>query len=381
MAPDKKGSQDGSRRSENISPSVEDFQRPIPIFKSNPLSQRTSNSTLAERPRSRVTASPTQSRNAQPPADTPSSQISVVIDNSQRAFTQSTATEELLSRFIQPLPATSGRPPERITARNPPVKKEYRRQLLAELEKDTSVIYGRTSSVEAVFGPHGFSQMYSTDGDKALRKQQAQPKAKKIRRKEVKLDWASSEASARELLEPKKLVRPQEQASQILRSRFDDATEPPITFANNLNDKQLSGKFQFISSYIRRPGVEAAPPEARTYGCDCIGGCRPDSCGCLVNDKEIDDFGDEIDRGKIVPYRRVHTATGKTMSVLRDEYMKGSYAEGEKSEIVECNRNCGCESDCWNRVVQKGRTLPLEVFMTAKCGFGEFGRRPFRGVF
>ena len=254
-----------------------------------------------------------------------------------------------------------------------PIKsKKYRRQLLHELEKDTAVVYSRASSVEAVFGPHGFSPMYSTDVDQALRKQLAQPKAKKIRRKEVKLDWGASDTVPLEPFKPKKVVPPKEQANQILSSRFDDAAKLSITFVNDVNDKHLSGKFQFISSYIRRPGVEAAPLEVRNYGCECKGGCKPDSCGCLVDDREIDHFGDEIDHGKIVPYQRVHTATGNTMSVLRDDYMMTSYAEGERSEIVECNRNCGCGADCWNRAVQKGRTLPLEIFMTAKCGFGNF---------
>jgi histone-lysine N-methyltransferase SUV39H len=293
-----------------------------------------------------------------------------VIDNSQRAFTQSAATEELLSRFIQPIPATGASVSERATTAKKPVQKEYRRQLLAELEKDTSVVYSRASSVEALFGPHGFSAMYSTDGDNAMRKRKAQPKAKKIRRRDVKLEWSSPDTLPQEPFDPEKLLPPSQQAHMVLSSKFDDAIEPPITFLNELNDRQLSGKYQFISSYIRRPGVEAAPAEGTGYGCHCIGGCMPDSCDCLIDDIEVDDFGDEIDRGKLVPYKRVHTATGKTMSVLRNEYLK-SYVEGEKQEIIECNRSCGCGQDCWNRVVQKGRTLPLEIFMTPKCGFGE----------
>lgn len=300
-----------------------------------------------------------------------------MIDNSQRAFTQSAATEELLSRFIQPIPATGAGVSERATTAKKPVQKEYRRQLLAELEKDTSVVYSRASSVEAVFGPHGFSARYGTDGDNAIRKRKAQPKAKKIRRKDVKLEWSSPDTFPQEPFEPERLLPPSEQAHEVLSSKFGDAIEPPITFANELNDRQLSGKFQFISSYIRRPGVEAAPPEGTGYGCDCIGGCMPDNCGCLIDDIEVDDFGDEIGRVKVVPYQRVHTATGKTMSVLRNEYLESSYMEGEKQEIIECNRGCGCGQDCWNRVVQKGRTLPLEVFMTRKCGFGESHQSSF----
>ncbi len=43
---------------------------------------------------------------------------------------------------------------------------------------------------------------------------------------------------------------------------------------------------------------------------------------------------------------------------------------GRHFEISECNELCSCGPDCWNRVVGRGRTVPLEVFETAKCGFG-----------
>ena len=170
--------------------------------------------------------------------------------------------------------------------------------------------------------------------------------------------------------EPDKLVPPKKQAEEILRNRFDNAIQPPITFVNNIDDKQLGGKFQFVSSYIRRPGVEPRPTQDGNPGCDCVGGCSPGSCSCFVDDIEIDDFGDEINHGKIVPYRRLVDATGKSMSVLREDYMEKTDADGERCEIIECNDNCACGANCWNRVVQNGRTLPLEVFMTEKCGFG-----------
>jgi hypothetical protein len=295
-----------------------------------------------------------------------------VIDNSQRSFTQSAATEELLSRFIQPIPATGARTSERATTAKKPVKKGYRRPLPAKPGKDT-----RASLFKAIFGPYGFFAMYNTDGDNAIRKRKAQPKAKRIQRNDIKLEWSSPDILPQEPFEPKTLLPPSEQAHRVLNSRFEDAIEPPITFVNDLNDRQLSGKFQFVSSYIRRPGVEAASAGDRSYGCDCIGGCMPDSCSCLIDDIEADDFGGEIDHGKVVPYQRVHTAAGKRMSVLRNEYLKSGNSEGERQEIVECNRSCGCGQDCWNRVVQKGRTLPLEIFMTPKCGFGQSHRSSF----
>ena len=47
-----------------------------------------------------------------------------------------------------------------------------------------------------------------------------------------------------------------------------------------------------------------------------------------------------------------------------------SKKDGLKPEIMECNKNCRCDKNCYNRLVQRGRTLPLEIFMTKTCGFG-----------
>lgn len=341
----------------SISPIPKRFLPDSSVVKSSPLTQIGPHLTpLPDRPRNRPTSNPTKSPNTFPPAPTRTSQISVVIENSQRT------ANGLLSRFVHPLP-------------EPVNDAEYRRRLVSALGSDRRIVETRASSIEAVFGPHGLSARYSIDNDKVLRKQVTQPKAKKVRLNEVQLDWGSADVPPQAPFVPQKLVRPEKLAQAILSRRFDEAREPSITFVNDVNDKQLSGKFQFISSYIRRPGVEAAPLQPTNHGCSCSGQCRPDSCSCLVNDTEVDDFGDEIDHGKIVPYQRVLDSRGKPMSVLRDDYMKMSYADGERSEIIECNQSCGCGPDCWNRVVQKGRTLPLEIFMTAKCGFGKLCRR------
>ena len=40
--------------------------------------------------------------------------------------------------------------------------------------------------------------------------------------------------------------------------------------------------------------------------------------------------------------------------------------------IVECNSKCSCGVDCTNRNVQKGRKVPLEIFMTAGKGWGMY---------
>jgi len=52
------------------------------------------------------------------------------------------------------------------------------------------------------------------------------------------------------------------------------------------------------------------------------------------------------------------------MMVLRPDFMK------RRSLIIECSSLCACGSRCWNRVVQRGRTVRLEIFQTANRGMG-----------
>lgn len=39
-------------------------------------------------------------------------------------------------------------------------------------------------------------------------------------------------------------------------------------------------------------------------------------------------------------------------------------------EVIECNKYCRCSSLCGNRVAQKPRNVPIEIFKTKQCGWG-----------
>lgn len=52
------------------------------------------------------------------------------------------------------------------------------------------------------------------------------------------------------------------------------------------------------------------------------------------------------------------------------------------SAIYECNQSCLCSINCKNRVVQRGRKIPLEIFKTNKKGWGVRAKnRIKRGTF
>lgn len=40
------------------------------------------------------------------------------------------------------------------------------------------------------------------------------------------------------------------------------------------------------------------------------------------------------------------------------------------AEVIECNKHCRCSTACGNRIAQKPRDIPIEIFKTKQCGWG-----------
>jgi [histone H3]-lysine9 N-trimethyltransferase SUV39H len=238
-------------------------------------------------------------------------------------------------------------------------------RLLRDMKRDVAVARARAKSVERYFGTTGFSEIYGTSSDeeRLRRIHKLQPRAKKVKRKNIKLDWGTAQPTTP--FRPQELIHPRDQIKDISKTTVLTTSGPPLTFVNDVNDRQLNGKFQFISEYVIREGVKYQPAHQYAHvNCSdtCGGVCSPTMCSCMRNDK--------VHRSTepVRTYR--HRADG--LIVLSDEWMskKVSTRSETISEIMECNNNCRCDAGCYNRVVQRGRTLPLEVFMTETCGFG-----------
>jgi histone-lysine N-methyltransferase SUV39H len=99
--------------------------------------------------------------------------------------------------------------------------------------------------------------------------------------------------------------------------------------------------------------VERVDPSFHA-GCECGEICDSTKCSCLSQEESSDD--------RIVAYKKGRNNT----TVLRSDFMK------RRAMIYECSSLCSCELDCWNRVVQHGRTVRLEIFDTGDRGFGEY---------
>ncbi|KAL4816429.1 hypothetical protein BDW67DRAFT_191025 [Aspergillus spinulosporus] len=130
---------------------------------------------------------------------------------------------------------------------------------------------------------------------------------------------------------------------------------PAVTVAK-ADEKRLAEAttdFEFINEYKLREGVAPISKEFQS-GCSCETICLPDRCQCLAQEEDSEE--------RIIAYKRA--PDNPRFMVLRPEFMKRT------SMIFECNSLCGCEDKCWNRVIQLGRTIRLEIFRTGNRGFG-----------
>ncbi|KAB8257666.1 hypothetical protein BDV32DRAFT_80073 [Aspergillus pseudonomiae] len=146
-----------------------------------------------------------------------------------------------------------------------------------------------------------------------------------------------------------------DQQYRTLQRKLSMIKGPKVTCApdDGLKLAKVTANFEFINSYKLHKGVSPAPAEF-IGGCSCGKYCDPDRCPC--SEKEDDSTEN------IIPYQRARDRPD--LLVLTPEFLKRS------TMIFECGAKCACDKGCWNRVVQRGRTVELEIFHTGNRGFG-----------
>lgn len=287
--------------------------------------------------------------------------VEIYTPRRKRLDSPSLACPTLLDIFRQPLPRSDADQTKVISLKE--AKHDREAFLLAELKKGTSIARSRASTVEEVFGNHGLSQYYDDIATVDRQKSLAQIKAKKVKRSKIKLDWGTPPvASAFSALD---VVLPAAQAKRLLDNKFENVCGgAPLTFLNDRNDRQIDGKFQFIDSYIQRGGKTKPQAAPIDFGCACSKECDPTDSACRC----FQTPGGQ----KVVPYVK----SQDDLIVLNPQFIESVVGNGR--EIFECNDMCNCSKACFNRVVQKGRTIPLQIFMTKHCGFGIRSPRPIK---
>lgn len=119
--------------------------------------------------------------------------------------------------------------------------------------------------------------------------------------------------------------------------------EPPVFVENEVDHAPIPANFTYVVANIYRPGVP--DPATSEGGVDSLAGCQ-----CYLGGK-----GCNVKSKHCCPHMAGgHFAYSKSRRI---KLQPGS-------AIFECNSKCTCPPNCQNRVVQRGRTVPLCIFRT-----------------
>lgn len=137
----------------------------------------------------------------------------------------------------------------------------------------------------------------------------------------------------------------------LLKKKLRKIHGPPVTMARDWDGSgSLASNFEFTHTYKLQQGVTRVDEEFN-YGCNCGIQCDASRCECLSKEEDSEEL--------IVAYEH---RNGKLL--LKESFMN------RKAMIYECSRLCPCLPTCWNRLVQHGRKIRLEIFHTGNRGFG-----------
>ncbi|KAK5634476.1 hypothetical protein RRF57_010189 [Xylaria bambusicola] len=154
----------------------------------------------------------------------------------------------------------------------------------------------------------------------------------------------------------------------------------PITIVNTEDDSMIDPNFHFMEFSIRDENVEPTRHEFLT-GCECKRDldCQYNQCTCL-QDVEEDESGDEDPdttdepSGEPVYEAWCRRQYGKKAYAYHSYGARAGHLRSKvltsRNPIYECHESCVCSPDCFNRVVEKGRKLPLQIFRTKNRGWG-----------
>lgn len=139
----------------------------------------------------------------------------------------------------------------------------------------------------------------------------------------------------------------------------------PISIRNDIDNTVINPDFRFCERSVLREGCEEAEAGFRS-GCNCIhdDNCALGACHCL-QEVDIDDSDaaeDPSERASKVAI--AYYIKGSKKGLLRSRYLDS------RNPIYECHEGCECSENCPNRVVARGRTVPLDIFRTTDRGWG-----------
>jgi histone-lysine N-methyltransferase SUV39H len=147
-------------------------------------------------------------------------------------------------------------------------------------------------------------------------------------------------------------------------ARFSTHARYPVIITNQYDDATFPEDFEFVENSVLCNGIQRADKEVRA-GCECENDtdCEYAGCGCLQDlDPKTDKRGNQL---KISAY----LSKGPKKGCLREDMLES------RDPIYECHDSCKCSDKCSNRVVERGRKIPLEIFRTKDRGWGMSRKR------
>ncbi|KAJ7597106.1 hypothetical protein C8J56DRAFT_919218 [Mycena floridula] len=126
-----------------------------------------------------------------------------------------------------------------------------------------------------------------------------------------------------------------------------------IVFVSSIDDNreipELQSGFTYLEAeYVQPSGFEA--DEGAYVRCTSANCASAEDCECQLESALVDQNGKK---------RFAYTEEG-----LYDLSIH------KLALVIECNKYCSCSEGCPNRIVQRPREIPIEVFKTPKCGWG-----------
>lgn len=104
-------------------------------------------------------------------------------------------------------------------------------------------------------------------------------------------------------------------------------------------------------------------------GCECRKDelCQFSECQCLgdVEDSDSDSDGPARQNRRLQVY--AYQTRGQRAGMLNPRMLKREC----RAPIYECHDGCACSEECPNRVVERGRRVPLQIFRTKNRGWGK----------
>ena len=126
-------------------------------------------------------------------------------------------------------------------------------------------------------------------------------------------------------------------------NQVTEGKEAYVYIENTVDDSRPPFSFHYITERIHSENVPPRKPRSSLETCDCSEDCLTNSSQCCCT-----------------------TELTAMPGYFRNGRMKGNH----RMPIAECWTSCKCGPHCSNRVVQRGRWVPLCIFRTENRGWG-----------